>query len=129
MDMFSVPLLLRGFSNQEPLQGPEDWHLGKHERDFFGDEDMDIDKLIQQNANKRPRFSDDYNIEGEFAAFSLQQAYPATLNFDMPFTPVFDSNQASSFESQELSNFLSTEGPASHHSSEDSSQVQGEEEE
>ena len=43
MDKFNVPLLLRGLSNQEPLQGPEDWHLGKHERDFFGDEEMDLD--------------------------------------------------------------------------------------
>jgi hypothetical protein len=38
-----VPLVLRGFSIQGPLQGPEDWHLGKHERDFFGDEEMDLD--------------------------------------------------------------------------------------
>ena len=44
MSKFDVPLLLRGFSNQEPLQGPEDWHLGKHERGFiFGDEEMDLD--------------------------------------------------------------------------------------
>jgi len=103
MSKFDVPLLLRGFSNQDPLQGPEDWLLGKHERGFFfGDEEMDLDYLIQQNANKRPKYSDEYNIEGEFAAFSLQPAYPATLNFEMPFTPVSDSNQTSSFESHEV---------------------------
>jgi hypothetical protein len=128
MDIFNVPLLLRGLSIQEPLQGPEDWHLGKHERGFFGDEERDLDELIQQNANKRVRYSDEDNIQGEFAPFSLYQAYPATLNLEMPFTPVSDSNQTSSFESQELSNYLSTESPVSHHSSEDSSLVQVEEE-
>ena len=47
---------------------------------------------------------------------------------EMPFTPVYDSNQTSSFESQELYTSLSTEGPVSDHS-EDSSQVQVEEQE
>ena len=43
IDIYSVPLVLRGFSIQGPLQGPEDWHLGKHERDLFGDEQLDLD--------------------------------------------------------------------------------------
>ena len=64
-----MPLLLRDLSIQEPLQGPEDWHLGKHERGFFFCEEFDLDELIQQNANKRPRYSDEDNIQGEYAAF------------------------------------------------------------
>ena len=102
LNIFSVPRVLRGFSIQDPLQGPEDWLLGKHERGFFFGEELDLDELIQQNANKRPRYSDEDNYQGEYAAFQLQQAYPATLNFEMPFTPVSDSNQTSSFESHEV---------------------------
>ena len=54
-DMFDVPMLLRDSSIQQQqqhrLQGPDNWLLGKHERrGFFGEEEMDIEDLIQQSA-------------------------------------------------------------------------------
>ena len=124
-DEFNVPRLLRGSSIQEQYlqHGTEDWVLGKHVRGFFDDEEMDIDQCIQQNANKRLRYSDEVRSQGEFAPFSSYEAYPDTLNMEMPFTPVFDSNQTSSLESQEI--YSSTESRASDYS-EDSSKVQEE---
>ena len=92
---------------------------------FLGDEVMDLEELIHSSAHKRPKYSEEYNIQAGLEALSLQQAYLSTVNMDMPFTPVYDSNQTFSFESQELYTSLSTEGPVSDHS-EDSSQVQAE---
>ncbi len=113
-DMYNVPLLLRDLSIQ---QQPEGWLLGKHERGFFGEEEMDLEEVIQQSASKRLRYSDEYNfLNSEFAAFSLQQAYPSVFDMENPFTPVSDSNQTSSFSSQDIHTSLSTEGPVSDHS-------------
>ena len=64
-NMFNLPQLLRDSSFQvQYLQETEDLFLGKHERGFFEDEDMDIDSLREQSAYKRIRYSDEHYLQG-----------------------------------------------------------------